>query len=273
MVYVPRSWSTPHGIQSGSGNSWRFVSRGSGGKYDMDHTQIRAAFLGAADLPARLRELHRDQVNALLAGESPAPLPADEALTVLTVIPVAVAAGTQRTVDLDDTWQHLPCPLSYEHREHGWNLDGAYALRPRIREEEPDRGTVQIHRDGRVVFADARLLASRGGRRRLPTGVWPAALRDGVAAALGWMRPAGVEAPVVAQVTLARVAGLELTVQDHLGRGQPPLIRDVVELPAVHLDTLALPDDGAAGLGTMFDTLWQAFGLAKAPRGEDLWRR
>lgn len=270
VICVPRSWAAPHGVQSKSGATWRFVARGSLCKYDLDFGQIRAAFLGAADLPARLRELHRDQVNAALAGDTPVPL-RDEPLTILTVTPLTVAAGTPQPIDLAGTEPSMPSPLSAHHLNSRWNLEGIYRVNPSGRRDEPDWGTVQMHRDGRVVFVDAWMLRDRGEVGPELAGVaWPAAIREGLAKTLSWMGTAEVAPPVVVQITLARVGGLALAVSRHSPRPPGVLTRDVVELPAVTLDELRLPDDGAAGMGTIFDTLWQAFGVPSAPRGDRL---
>jgi predicted HTH transcriptional regulator len=53
VVKIPKSWNSPHMVDFR--NASRFFTRNSAGKYQMDVTEIRSAFLMSEEIPERMR--------------------------------------------------------------------------------------------------------------------------------------------------------------------------------------------------------------------------
>lgn len=89
VLKVPKSWSAPHMVTvRGS----PFYLRGGTHKEPMDVIQIRDAFLGAEELPTRIRGFRESRIEKLLNNETPVPLSSGSIL-VLHVLPLSAFSG------------------------------------------------------------------------------------------------------------------------------------------------------------------------------------
>jgi len=96
LLRVPRSWTGPHMAQVTKGT--RFFSRTTAGKFELDVTELRAAFAGSAELGDRLRAFRDRRLGLLLADEGPVRLRPGP-LAVLHIVPYLALDGVPR-VDL-----------------------------------------------------------------------------------------------------------------------------------------------------------------------------
>lgn len=85
VIRVPASALAPHRVVIA--NSGRFYGRKSNGKYEMDTQELREAFTATEALPARLRALHLEAVDAAVRDELPAGL-GDGQKAIVSVIPM-----------------------------------------------------------------------------------------------------------------------------------------------------------------------------------------
>ena len=69
VLRIPRSWTAPHMVRHGGVT--RFCGRNSGGKYDLDVHQVRAAFLASEGIADRLKNFRLERVNRLISGTVP----------------------------------------------------------------------------------------------------------------------------------------------------------------------------------------------------------
>jgi hypothetical protein len=86
VIKIPRSWNGPH--QVGQTGSFRFVGRGSNGKYQLDVDELRHQFNQGPEIAERLRQF---RVNRILAIESEA-LPVKlegSSLVVMHFVPIS----------------------------------------------------------------------------------------------------------------------------------------------------------------------------------------
>ena len=96
LVRIPQSWTSPHMVTF-KGTS-RFHTRNSAGKYQMDVTEIRAAFLMAEAIPERIRRFRDSRLSKIVAGETPLPMDSG-AKMILHLLPVS-SFSKPTTVDV-----------------------------------------------------------------------------------------------------------------------------------------------------------------------------
>lgn len=122
IIRIPRSWCGPH-MMTYKGSS-RFFTRASAGKYEMDVTEIRAAFENAPDISARIREWRDERLGRIIAGETPLPLHGD-GRQVLHIVPLESLASTWRfsASELRAAAPNLH-PFRFPHCEVRLSIDG-----------------------------------------------------------------------------------------------------------------------------------------------------
>lgn len=69
ILRIPRSWASLHMIKF-KGSS-KFNSRTSAGKYPLDVSEIKAAFLASETIVERVRNFRLDRLSKCIAGETP----------------------------------------------------------------------------------------------------------------------------------------------------------------------------------------------------------
>ena len=88
VVRIPRSFASPHMLDHNG--LTQFLGRNAKGKYPLDVSELRSAFLGSAGLEDRLKNFRIDRVSRLTSGQTPVPLKGQH-LIVLHILPVASA--------------------------------------------------------------------------------------------------------------------------------------------------------------------------------------
>ena len=85
LVKIPRSWAQPH-VVNFEGH-WRFYSRTSAGKYDLDVTEVRAAINLSENYKENIKRFHTDRIDKIISEETPVPL-SGKTVIVLHLIPI-----------------------------------------------------------------------------------------------------------------------------------------------------------------------------------------
>lgn len=85
ILRVPKSWAAPHMVTFRS--SPGFYARNSAGKYPLDVSELRAAFLLSETLGERLVRFNDEHIGKIAAGDTPVPLPAGPKLVLQCGVP------------------------------------------------------------------------------------------------------------------------------------------------------------------------------------------
>lgn len=72
VIRIPRSWIAPHMVTLGK--SRRFYSRTSAGKYLMEASEIRSAYLRSIGVEDRIKRFRDERLSRIIAGETPVKL-------------------------------------------------------------------------------------------------------------------------------------------------------------------------------------------------------
>jgi hypothetical protein len=241
----------------------RFYARTSAGKYALDVTEIRAAFLQGEELPARIRRFRDERLGLIASAETPVALRAG-ARVVLHLVPFS-ALGRGAIVDLQ-AWKKVAPPGLGGH-SHGsaFNADGH--LVGVGKQDQPLHGYVQMFRSGALEALGAYPHEVDG----LPVmNIWAveAEVGEGLSRYLRALGEVGVEPPVSISLSLVGVRGYGLIRSARRGAGGRPVVaKDVVTLPDVIVEGLDV--EPGRVLRPIFDALWQTFGVSRSLTYDD----
>jgi hypothetical protein len=254
VLVVKGSWVGPHMVATADS---RFYARTSAGKYALDVTEIRSAFLAGEELPARIRRFRDERLGLIASAETPVELPVGGGV-VLHLVPFA-SVGRRAAVDLQ-AWAKLsPVSLDGSLIARQFNADGHIGIDGDGRKV---RGYVQLLRSGAIEAITVREREVDGLR---VLNIWHTEeqIVDGLTRYLNALGQVGVEGPVSVLVSLVGVRGYGLLPSANRGLGGHPVVaRDVVTLPDVVVEYR--DPDAPAVLRPVFDALWQTFGMARS---------
>ena len=124
VLRIPRSWTAPHMVLHRGVT--RFCGRNSGGKYDLDVHQVRAAFLASEGIADRLKNFRLERVNRLISGTVPVVLTSSH-LVVFHLLPIVSARPDVRLSTADfqqpDVRENL-IPMGGSPGSLSFNIDG-----------------------------------------------------------------------------------------------------------------------------------------------------
>jgi len=256
LIRIPQSWTSPHMVTF-KGTS-RFHTRNSAGKYQMDVTEIRAAFLMAEAIPERIRRFRDGRLSKIIAGETPLPMDSG-AKMVLHLLPVS-SFSKPTTVDVLAVSRNcvlLP-PMGASGFDGGrMNLDGCVTFwHP---SDNPCYTYAQLFRSGAIEAVDGFTLT--GTEQGIPAVAYEQELIRATGSYLKLLPQLGIEPPIIVMLSMIGVKGFKMaTGPRFVFRSRVPVIdRDILPLPEIVLEDLS--GDPAAILRPIFDSVWQSAGL------------
>lgn len=255
VIRTARSWIGPHRVIRDS----RFYGRNSGGKYPLDVSELRTAFLLGAQAEERIRRFQADRISKVVEGRVPVPL--GPAAVILHVIPAPAltAFGSQDFVATLQDGTHFPLPLEGPGggNQFRFNLDGMV-------------NSVLVRNHG--IYSYAQMFRSGAIEGALPLG-----LRDDgkpyfvgsilahklVAAARQYasvLNSLEVAFPVFVMVSFYAEHGFFMRSSDTGGgwRDNGPLTGPAIILPEVAIESSEA--NIANALRPALDALWNGFG-------------
>jgi len=263
IVRIPKSWAQPHMVKASS----RFFSRNSAGKYPLDVSQIRAAFLLSETVSERIRDFRRERLSMLIAGESP--LQSNEnAKYVLHIIPLN-AFDSATIYDMSGITS-LPGVYSMLS---AWSVRGRHNFDGYLRYGEDSY--LQIFRNGIIEAVDANIAspANASGALVIASTYFEHELIANLPQLTALQTQIGVEPPLIVMLSMLDVknVGMSVTGRTALFRSGHAIDRDVLAIPDVLLETVSY--DAATILRPIFDTVWNAAGWEQSPNynGEGRW--
>jgi hypothetical protein len=263
VIRVPRSWAAPHMVTF-KGLS-RFYSRNSAGKYQLDATEIRAAFVASEAARTFIRSFRLERLGRLTANEGPVPLLANPK-TVLHVIPLAAADPSTRFDVNGLVGTHNPYfrPLYGSSWNTRINFDGALAYAP-VSDAEGALAYTQVFRSGAIEGVEAAMLR-RGepeGRDLIPSLAFERRVIEALGMYKELVAQLGVVGPFAVAITLLDVRGLEMAVDIRRFESGYAIDRDDLIVPEMLVEDLSHTPDRL--LRPHFDSIWNATGHPGSP--------
>ncbi len=268
VMRVPRSFSSPHVVKYK--DTFRFYSRNSAGKYQLDVDELRSAFLATESQGERIRRFREDRLARIVADETPVRLSKPERL-VLHMIPIQSFLTNER-VDLSraNTLVEHFRPMRTSSISWRYNLDGLLFWEREVREDTGSESYCQLFFDGTIETVSAgfarQVESEEYGRNRIISGVyWEKVIVDSVSAYLKGLRTLGVPTPVVIMASALGCRGAIVINRDSWPRSPYvyPIDRESLVLPDVSADSLDV--ECPQLLKPIFDSLWNASGFVGSP--------
>lgn len=275
VLRVPKSWTAPHMITFR--RSPAFYARTNAGKYPLDVSELRAAFLLSDTLGQRLARFRDERLAKITNDDTPVPLITGPRLTLHT-IPVS---GVQGLSPIDPQMFVKSRELLWVPEESG--LSGRYTFDGYLTygspwetsgEKKLYRGYMQAFRDGSLEYATAYIAASEKKKY-----LWSVAFEEFTLTALSrhfeLLSALGLTPPVFAVLSLTGVLGYKLDLPDSILRqpraGQLAIDRDTLRVPEILVEDFE--QDVGVLMRPAFDAVWQAAGFQGSPNydGQGRW--
>ncbi len=265
VLRVPRSFARPHVITFR--NHWKFFTRSSNGKHQMDVDEVRAAFVGSEAIAERVRAFRADRLGRVVAGEGAAALEGS-ARAVLHVAPLSAFDSPLPLVDLgteDDAMRDLRPPSN--GRFPRYNFDGLVS-----EGRHAGRGVVsyaQLFRSGVVETVDATPFLE--DELTIVANELEEYTVEALKRYLRLQRVLGVSSPVAVMFSLVGVGGYSIAHSSNSPGYIRPVDRDDLVVPEVLLESGPDAEDREVGLALkgIFGAVWNACGYAESPNFYD----
>jgi len=259
---LERSWYGPHRVIFENGA--RFYGRTTNGKYELDVTDLRNAFLFSNSVMEKVREFRSERIIALANGQTLTPL-ADGAKLVMHVMALESFAAQQQY----DIFAIELRPM-YATRLGGWgdriNFEGKII----IASGEPPSAYTQIFRNGVIEAVRVGVLNGSRDYNVIPSLAYEEALVGYLPECLDALRRLGCQPPVLIGISLLGVRGLRLAVDVNMEinmGGVRPIDREVLMLPEMLIDDLSSPFEPF--LKPILDLVWNACGMPSSPHFDE----
>lgn len=268
VVRVPRSWNPPHRVTFKGAN--RYYLRHSSGVYEPSVDQLRAVFLGGAEMERRLMEFRLERLARLQTGGRGFALHARGQL-VVQAIPLAEGSFVIPSTNIATAEMPPPGATSFSWR---YNLEGLLLHSVAQHGVGVTTAYTQIFRDGRMEMARGGYVRERqGGDSKfhfLAVGPFVADMVRSVSrCVLGAVRH-GASYPMAIMVSLLDADGTRLPASAHSFEGAEELDRrDLLFAPLV-IEGAADPIWSDEALLPVLDALWNAYGYERCNQVRDM---
>lgn len=260
VLRIPQSWSKPHAVNFKG--HWRFYSRNSAGKYPLDVSEVRSAFLQSGTLTDRIKLFRDERLGSIISEQTPARI-ISGGRTVLHLVPyVAFEPAVSFPFNTIASNPYPVKPINGSGSSFRYNFDGF--LISDYNETDLSRGYVQIFRNGIIEAVDASMLRKSDTRPDIPSIVFESELIKAIGIYLAAQKQMTVPPPVSIMVSLLGVSDYIMAVDHHIdirGRNRHAIDRDTLLMPEVILENYPsdLPNIARA-LKPIFDAVWNATG-------------
>lgn len=265
IIRIASSWASPHMVKLQFPGRERFISRNSAGKYALDVSELKNAFLLADSIEERIRNFRIDRISKIVAEETPIPL-AREPKVVLHIIPIAAFSPSRTLLDVSFlsriSRETGILPIWPGYSGNRYNLDG-YMLHDRPTGES--YSYLQIFRNGVIESVTTKLI----GRDQTISGkffdgyVYRAAKKY-----LDFERRIDIKAPYLIMLSLLDVYGCKLIPGNAPWERTDDIIdRKVLLVPEVLVDDSESSYDKI--IRPILDAVWNATGYEKSWNFDD----
>jgi hypothetical protein len=256
IIRAEHSWYGPHRvIFKGDG---RFYGRTSNGKYELDVTDLRNAFLFANAVTEKISAFRAERIIALENGQSIIPLVAGPKL-VMHCIPLE-SFGAKPQYDIVALGEFNPM---YWQRLSAWgsnmNFDGKIC----VARGEPSSAYTQVYRNGVIEAVRVGVLSTSEKPGLIPSLSYEEAVVGYIPHCFQILKRLGCSPPVLVGISLIGVRGLRLAVDSLSMEGSTAIDRDVLMLPEIVVEDFSAPPGPT--LKPTLDLVWNACGHTSSP--------
>jgi hypothetical protein len=271
VIRVQQSWLAPHRVKVND----KFYGRNSAGKYPLDVSELRTAFVLSDSVAERIRNFRNDRLIKIAGGESSVSL-YDRPAMIIHVVPFSTfAAG--RTVDVVQTAMQpgrppiLPQPPGSRHGSPIalTNLDGFAIISTTEAPPEQRAGAyAQLFRSAAI---EGVYLLEQDRTDKTRFYIFAQGFENIVVAAvknyISFLMTLDVGLPIFIFLSFCGMSRCYLRETAAMGVGwndYGPLKVDAIALPEVTIESDPANVPGA--LRQLFNTIWNGFGFQGSPK-------
>ena len=254
IIRIPRSFALPHVVKYGG--TFKFYSRNSAGKYQLDVAELRSLFAFSETTTERIRNFRLERLSKIIAGESPV-LTNTNPKIVLHIVPAgafdpAVRFDLSQFAYEDSGTKPIGCG-GWDHR---YNFDGFMSY---ARSQESIFSYTQVFHHGSIEAVQADYIEAGKQEHLIRTATIENAIAQHLSRYMNTQHKIGVEPPIFIMLSLLGVAGYRLGGSDNIwvGAGHPIDRHDLI-IPEVMVEDLVC--NPYRVMRPIFDAVWNAGG-------------
>lgn len=250
VIFIPKSWNKPHAVTFAG--SMRFYSRNAAGKYPLDTSEVRSAFLNQNNIEKKLRRFSLERTTSILTDSIPTPL--EEGPKVIAHIQPFDKYQCINLPDLKYDYSSLKLLYGSQISTCRFNLDGLFFCNP-VKDGKTSSYT-QVFRNGIIEGATSFLI--RRGQSSIPY----ITVEDKIIYFFDHYRSVlkkyGIDLPYLISLRLFGIKGLKILDGNYscdeqenytFDRNDLPLPEVIVDTHEIEMEILLRP---------VFDALWQS---------------
>jgi len=282
IIRVHKSFLSPHMVTFK--NDSKFFTRNSRGKYQLDVSELRTAFVFSETIAERIRSFRIERLSRISAGEeTPALLNEQEAKLVLHLVPLG-AFSTSVSFDLkplNDSFKgKLLEPVSVWDTEPyvrmRFNIEGLVRSTRAEFNASSTIGYTQVFRNGIIETVDMSLLGINAQNvAQFGSNVEPRSfsgeryerkLLEAVKRYIDLLKFLGVEPPLFIMVSFLGVKSYKIALQKsvhHITEYTDEIDRNNLIIPEIMIENFDV--NLAEVMKPIFDTVWNAAGYLSSP--------
>jgi len=279
VIRIPKSWNGPHIVSFK--NSSRFFTRNSAGKYQMDVTEIKSAFLKSEEIPEKIRRFRDDRLGKIIAGETPVKL-CEASRIVLHLLPIN-SFTNEIGLNITDIEKHSAKlgPPSVSVWNQRINLDGFVTFAGNCMKKD-SLSYCQIYRSGKIesVYIGANSVSEPGIVPCIPSKYYEEKTIKAVNSYLEVLKSLEISCPIAVFISMTGTLGVTMGFDSSrmFYRDPTPIDRDILILPDILIQDYSTVADFygiAKTLRPIFDSVWNACGFPRSFNYEENgeWRK
>jgi hypothetical protein len=253
---IPRSWNPPHQVTYQK--AFRFYSRDSNGKYQLDVDELRSVFARSEGIADRMREFRVNRISKVI-GNDLVTIVSSGGRMVTHFLPLS-AFGRTTGIDLRALGND-PCPLvnligGFSHSR--FNADGFVAW--------SETGCVQLFRNGSIevvtVFSNPE--AAQNATRYLPGVGFEQRIFRQIHSTKQILQCLSVHCPVAVMVSFCGIKGWRMGVPSAYATSALDVFdRDPLLISEILIEAFDRPEFAEAR--PIIDAIWNAAGWPGSP--------
>ncbi len=260
VVRVPRSYVAPHRIIYR--DNGKFYGRHSTGKYPLDVSELRAAFLSAEGVVEGIKKFRRERLAAIESDDGALPVNGAP-LVVFHIVPLS-AFSTANQIRVDDNRNLLLPMMSGSGIGARHTLDGYVTYLGLGAHQSIEQATsyTLLFRSGIVEAVCGVGATDPQNRPYIPPSAveWP--ILCAYKQYMEKLKFHGIEPPLYISVSILGTRGQRLLGNRNLSMRAVTLTKDEIILPETIVYDLNAPADQT--LRSTFDLLWNTFGYPRS---------
>lgn len=264
VIRVPKSWNSPHMVTFK--NHSRFYSRNSAGKYPLDVTEIRSAFIASESLADKMGQFRTERIAKVIADETPVPLQPNPKI-VLHVLPItSFTAGSNIDLNLISNNSSDLRLINSFNSSIRYNFDGFLRYANNNTLPIISYAYTQIFRNGAIEAVEAYMLKAWDEKRLIPSVAFEEKLINSLQQYLQLQHNLEITPPTFIMLSLLGVKDYIMATNNFFYQAYP-IDRDILLVPEVIVEDYTA--EASDILRPAFDAIWQACGWERSQYYDD----